>query len=125
MSDSNSSIGIRAALAEVEETRSIQVPEWKHPETGEPLLIHWKLLSPAKIARYTDIKAREANARMVAENALDENGEKIFNPGDHITLMKSGHFKTLNRIALAMLGNPEDDDNESTGEGDTVDPLAD
>ena len=116
------SIGIQAALAEIEKlgTQSIEVEEWRDPETEQPLKIYWKPLSPEKVVKYSGKKKTQVQALIITENATDKNGKKLFNPGDHITLSRGGNFKTIGKIANAILGESDEEDIE---EGEDDDPL--
>lgn len=115
------SIGIQAALAEIEKlgTQSIEVEEWLDPETDQPLKIYWKPLSPEKVVKYSGKKKTQVQALIITENATDKNGKKLFNPGDHIPLSKGGNFKTISKVANAILGETDEDGEESEDD----DPL--
>lgn len=98
-----SSIGIKAALKEVEKLgiQSMDVPEWE-------TTIFWNPLSPEKISKIVKLDQRLMNSTLIVEHALDKNKKRLFEAGDQFILSKNGNFKTIARIANIMLGDPED-----------------
>ena len=95
-------------------TLSLEVPEWPD-DNGNPLKIFWKPVSSKKVMKYADQKKGDTLARIIVENATDEDGNKLFSAGDHVTLAGKGNYKTVSKIANAILdqdGEDPDDDGE-------------
>ncbi|MEO0797355.1 MAG: hypothetical protein AAFX93_19560 [Verrucomicrobiota bacterium] len=107
----NNSTGLTAVLGEMDRlgTQSIEVPEWNTAD-GEPFFVYWKPLSLEQVAKYVGKKAKDANARIICDHATTEDGAKLFSPSDFLKVSKSGHFKTINRIASAIIGEPEEEE---------------
>lgn len=118
---SEQSRGLAAAMREMEKlgTQSIEVPEWAEAG-GKPFVIYFKPLSTEQVTKYTGKKSKEANARIICDHSKDEDGKRLFEPGDYLALSKRGHYKTVGRIANAILGNgDEQPEPDEEGEGET------
>jgi len=117
---SETSKGLAAALREMDKlgTQHVEVPEWPG-EDGKPTIIYFRPLSTEQVTRYHGKKSKEANARVVCDHARDVDGNKLFAPGDYLALAKRGHYKTVIKIAQAILGVSDDEPETEEGEGDS------
>lgn len=93
----------------------VEVPEWG--EDDKPLVIH---ASPMSLKQRSQINERmkrkgefDAYCYALVLLAKDENGKKIFKPGDEITLMTQGTAQVVMRVANELLEKVTDGDPES------------
>lgn len=98
---------VAAAVAHFESlgTRKIEVPEWSQGE--EPLVIYstpYTMRQRGKFLKNVQkVGEVEAMVKFVVDKALDANGERMFRPGDEITLLNNADQEVISRIFLAML----------------------
>lgn len=82
----------------------VEVPEWS-ADPARPVVIHFKMPSPAvvaKVMREASGDAIEQGARLVALLAVDEAGTRLFSNLDYESLMTTVDARGLARVYNAM-----------------------
>lgn len=100
---------LSAAKAHFTLQKSMVVPEWVDPATGEPITVYWKPISVAEMAKVrrmhetVDKDAAMFPVRCLVEKLTDAEGNRLFTIADVDVLFAATASPVLERLAKSIL----------------------
>ncbi len=83
------------------ERRCIAVPEWKDPQTGEPLSLWFSPITPSAMEKVDDRNPKtnlDRSLLLLVQMAQDEGGKPLFQFGDVRHIKDNTEFTVLQRV---------------------------